>query len=42
MVAGYYDVIIVGGGPSGSTAGYILAKEGLNVLILDKHKFPME
>jgi geranylgeranyl reductase family protein len=42
MVAGYYDVIIVGGGPSGSTAGYILAKEGLNVLILDKHKFPRE
>jgi geranylgeranyl reductase family protein len=42
MITDYYDVIIVGGGPSGSTAGYILAKEGLNVLILDKHKFPRE
>ena len=35
-----YDVIIAGGGPAGSTAGYILSKAGLNVLIIDKSNFP--
>ncbi|MBI4824858.1 MAG: NAD(P)/FAD-dependent oxidoreductase [Nitrospirae bacterium] len=35
-----YDVIIAGGGPAGSTAGYILAKAGLSVLIIDKSSFP--
>ncbi len=34
------DVIIVGGGPGGSTAGYILSKLGLDVLIIDKRIFP--
>lgn len=31
-----YDVITVGGGPSGAYTSYLLAKEGLNVLLLDK------
>jgi geranylgeranyl reductase family protein len=35
-----YDVIIIGGGPGGSTAGYLLSNHGLNVLIIDKEKFP--
>jgi geranylgeranyl reductase family protein len=35
-----YDLIIVGGGPAGSTAGYLLSRLGLKVLILDKSKFP--
>ncbi|MDO8283350.1 MAG: geranylgeranyl reductase family protein [Thermodesulfovibrionia bacterium] len=35
-----YDVIIAGGGPAGSTAGYILAKAGLSVLLIDKSVFP--
>ncbi len=35
-----YDVIIVGAGPAGSTAGFILSRRGLNVLILDKNTFP--
>jgi len=35
-----YDVIIAGGGPAGSTAGYILSKAGLKVLIIDKSNFP--
>lgn len=35
-----YDVIIVGGGPAGSTAGYLLNKIGLKILILDKARFP--
>lgn len=36
----HYDVIIVGGGPSGSTAGALLAANGRKVLILEKEKFP--
>jgi len=35
-----YDVIIVGGGPGGSTAGYLLTKFGFQVLIIDKENFP--
>ncbi len=34
------DVIIIGGGPAGSTCAGILKKHGLSVLILDKAKFP--
>lgn len=35
-----YDVIISGAGPAGSTAGYLLSKAGLKVLIIDKNAFP--
>ena len=35
-----FDTIICGGGPSGSTCAYNLAKKGRNVLIIDKAKFP--
>jgi geranylgeranyl reductase family protein len=35
-----YDIIIAGGGPAGSTAGYLLSKSGLKVLIIDKASFP--
>ncbi len=35
-----YDVIIAGAGPAGSTAGYILSRSGLRVLIIDKGVFP--
>jgi geranylgeranyl reductase family protein len=34
------DVIVVGGGPAGSSAAYMLAKQGLNVLVLEKQKMP--
>ena len=34
------DVIIIGGGPAGSTCAGILKKHGLSVLILDKAEFP--
>ncbi|MFW9824838.1 MAG: geranylgeranyl reductase family protein [Candidatus Thorarchaeota archaeon] len=37
-----YDVVIVGSGPAGSTAGYCLALQGLDVLILEKEKHPRE
>jgi flavin-dependent dehydrogenase len=35
-----YDVIIAGGGPAGCTAGLVLARAGLKVVILEKAKFP--
>lgn len=35
-----YDVIIVGAGPAGSTAGYILGSYGFKVLIIEKDRFP--
>ncbi|MDQ3048845.1 MAG: FAD-dependent oxidoreductase, partial [Bacteroidota bacterium] len=37
-----YDVIVIGGGPTGSTAGTLLARKGYKVLILEKSKFPRE
>ncbi len=37
-----YDVVIVGAGPSGSTTAYYLAKEGFNVLLVDKFNFPRD
>ncbi len=35
-----YDVIIVGGGPAGSTTARRASQEGLSVLLLDKETFP--
>jgi geranylgeranyl reductase family protein len=35
-----YEVIIVGGGPAGATAGYILGTLGVHTLLLDKSVFP--
>ena len=37
-----YDVVVVGAGPAGATAAAVLAGEGLNVLLVDKHKFPRD
>jgi flavin-dependent dehydrogenase len=39
-MAEFFDVVIVGGGPAGSTAGTLLAKHGWNVAIFEKEKFP--
>lgn len=35
-----YEVIIIGGGPAGSTAAITLAKAGRRVLVLERAKFP--
>src|SRR5205809_3139749 len=35
-----YDAVIVGAGPGGSATADYLAKEGFNVLLLDKFNFP--
>src|SRR5439155_18875343 len=34
------DVIIIGAGPAGSTAALLLAREGFDVVMLEKTKFP--
>jgi flavin-dependent dehydrogenase len=34
------DLIIIGAGPTGSSASYLAAKAGLDVLILEKEKWP--
>jgi flavin-dependent dehydrogenase len=35
-----YDVLIIGGGPSGATAALVLARAGVRVAILEKAEFP--
>jgi flavin-dependent dehydrogenase len=35
-----YDVIVVGGGPAGTTAATLLTKAGRKVLLLEKDRFP--
>ena len=37
-----FDAIVIGAGPAGSTAAYLLAKKGFKVLILDKKAFPRD
>ena len=34
------DVIVIGGGPAGSTAATLLARRGLSVLLLERDRFP--
>lgn len=38
----FYDAIVVGGGPGGSTAAAFLAMRGRKVLLLDKENFPRD
>src|SRR5579871_3484267 len=35
-----YDVAIIGGGPSGSTAAYFLSRLGRKVVVFEREKFP--
>src|SRR5580700_332643 len=36
------DVIVVGAGPAGSTTAFYLAQAGIDVLVLEKSRFPRE
>ncbi|MBI1722727.1 MAG: tryptophan 7-halogenase [Gemmatimonadetes bacterium] len=40
MSAERFDVIVVGGGPGGTSTGIMLAKRGYKVLLLERERFP--
>ncbi len=37
-----FDVIIIGGGPAGSTAAALLGMSGHSVMVLERTKFPRD
>ena len=37
-----HDIVIVGAGPAGSACAYFLGKEGYDVLLVDKNRFPRD
>lgn len=37
---GKYDAVVVGAGPAGSATAYILAKNGVDVALLERGDYP--
>lgn len=37
-----FDVCVVGAGPAGSTAAYLLSRQGLSVALIDRARFPRD
>ncbi|HEY8342215.1 MAG TPA: FAD-dependent oxidoreductase, partial [Calditerricola sp.] len=35
-----FDVIVVGAGPAGTSCAYVLAKAGVNVLLIERGEYP--
>jgi halogenation protein CepH len=35
-----YDVVVIGGGPGGSTVATLVAEKGHRVLVIERAKFP--
>ena len=35
-----FDVIVVGAGPAGTSCAYVCAKNGLNVLLIERGEYP--
>jgi geranylgeranyl reductase family protein len=42
MTAARHDVVVIGGGPAGSAAGFWLAKAGHDVCVLERKAFPRD
>jgi menaquinone-9 beta-reductase len=42
LIQNHHDIIIIGGGPAGSSAGIALARAGMNIAIIEKKSFPRE
>src|SRR5712691_8939915 len=40
VIPNMHDVIVIGGGPAGSTAATLLARRGFSVLLLERERFP--
>jgi flavin-dependent dehydrogenase len=39
-IPGHFDVIVIGGGPAGATTAALLARDGHQVLVLERERFP--
>ena len=42
MTASRAQVVIVGGGPAGASTAFILARSGIDVVVLDRAQFPRD